>query len=174
MTKIKPLLKILALLMLVFIFGCIRRAEPIVYTKYTPILVAKSTLINSVKLQPAGSIETAAKIYYKDQYIFISEQFKGVHIIDNANPSKPINKAFIAVMGCVDMAIKNDVMYVDNAIDLVAIDLNEIQKGNLKILKRVANVFPEVAPPDAGAIPDMFNKQNRPQGTVIVDWKKED
>lgn len=143
-----------------------------VFTAYTPIFVSKSALKNSVKLQAATNISEAAKIYYKDQFIFISEHFKGVHIIDNANPSKPINKAFISVLGCVDMAIKNDVLYIDNAIDLVAIDLNEIKNGNLKILKRIENVFPEVAPPDAGEIPNKFNEKNRPEGTVIVGWKK--
>lgn len=165
---------LLAMLTLVLVTGCIRRAQPMVYTEYTPILVAKSTLANSIKLQPAINIEETAKIYHKDQHIFISEQFKGVHIIDNTNPSKPVNKAFISVLGCVDMAIKNDVLYVDNAIDLVAIDLNEIKNGNLKVLKRIVDVFPEVAPPDAGAIPEKFNEKNRPEGTIIVGWKKED
>lgn len=135
-------------------------------------MVSKTTLANSVKLQSATDILEAAKIYHKDNYIFVSEQYKGVHIIDNTNPSQPINKAFISVLGCVDMAIKNEVLYVDNAIDFLAIDLNEIKNGNLKILNRITNVFPEVAPPDAGSIPDKFNEKNRPEGTVIVGWKK--
>lgn len=152
--------------------GCLRRAQPIVYTEYTPILMVKTSLANSIKLQSATDIETAAKIYYKDEHIFISEQFKGVHIIDNSNPTAPINKAFIAVPGCVDMAIKNNVMYVDNAIDFVSIDLEEIKNGRLKILKRIENVFPEVAPPDGGVVPDKFNEKNRPENTIIVNWEK--
>lgn len=172
MSKQTTALAFTILLTLFLSFGCFRRVEPIVYTEYTPIFVNKSALKNSVKLQAATNITDAAKIYYKDQYIFISEYFKGVHIIDNADPSNPINKAFISVLGCVDMAIKNDVLYIDNAIDFVSIDLNEIKNGNLKILKRIENIFPEVAPPDAGAIPDKFNEKNRPEGTIIVGWKK--
>lgn len=160
------------LLVGLFASGCLRRAEPIVFTEYTPILVSKTDLVNSVKLMPATDILEAAKIYHKDNYIFISEQFKGVHIIDNADPSKPVNRYFISALGCVDMAIKNDVLYLDNAIDFISIDLNEIRNGKLKVLKRISNVFPEVAPPDAGAIPDKFKERNRPLGTIIVGWKK--
>lgn len=163
-----------ALLAMFLLFGCIRRAEPIVYTEYTPIIISKASLAQSVKLKPPTDIIEAAKIYYKDKYIFISEQYEGVHIIDNTNPSAPINKAFIAVLGCVDMAIKNDVLYVDNAVDLVAIDLNALMSGNLKILKRVQNVFPETPPlpPDGGAIPDRYSEKNRPENTIIISWKK--
>ncbi len=172
MKKVKLIFSFSLSVILFFSSGCLRRANPETFTAYTPILVAKSVLKNSVKLQGPVGIAEAAKIYYKDQYIFISEQFKGVHIIDNADPRSPVNKSFISVVGCVDMAIKNDVLYVDNAVDFVSIDLNEIKNGNLKILKRIENVFPEVAPPDAGAIPEKFNEKNRPEGTIIVGWKK--
>lgn len=172
MKRSSKALGLAALLIGLFESGCIRRAEPIIFTEYTPILVSKTDLVNSVKLMPATDILEAAKIYHLDNYIFISEQFKGVHIIDNADPSKPVNKYFISALGCVDMAIKNNVLYLDNAIDFIAIDLNEIKNGNLKVLKRISNVFPEVAPPDAGEIPQKFSERNRPQGTIIVGWKK--
>ena len=145
--------------------------EPIVYTKYTPIFLTKNSLRQSLSLQPKTDIYDAAKIYYKGNYIFISERFKGIHIIDNANPKAPINKGYIAIPGCVDMAIKNNILYVDNAIDLVAINLTEVEKGNLSVVKRIENVFPEIAPPDGGVIPSKFNIENRPQNTIIVNWK---
>lgn len=162
----------IALLLFLMFSGCWPRVRPVIYTEYTPTLVHKSTLANSIKLQQPTAIQTAAKIYYKDQYIFISEQFKGVHIIDNADPSNPQDKAFVAVLGCVDMAIKNNVLYVDNAIDFVSIDLEELMAGRLKVLKRIAGVFPEVAPPDGGVIPDRYNERNRRENTVIVGWEK--
>ena len=148
------------------------RGEPIVYTEFTPILLTRSSLETSISLKPVTNIGNAAKIYYKDNFIFISERFKGVHIIDNTNPENPINKGYIAIPGCVDMAIKNDILYVDNAIDLVAINLTDAQKGTLNVVKRIANVFPEVAPPDGGTIPSKFNINNRPKNTFIIGWKK--
>ncbi|OAQ38235.1 hypothetical protein A5893_15675 [Pedobacter psychrophilus] len=157
-----------------FISACtpIGSNTPVSYTDYVPVLLSRSSLSTSVRLKPTTNIGDAAKIYYKDNFIFISERFKGVHIIDNSNPKLPVNKGYIAVPGCVDMAIKENILYVDNAIDLIAINLLEDEKGNLAIVKRIENVFPEVAPPDGGVIPSKFNLTNRPPNTIIVSWTK--
>ena len=165
--------KFLLLASSLFLTSCVQfgGGEPITYTKYTPIMMVRSSLEKSITMKPAKPIEKAAKIYYKDSYIYISERFKGVHIIDNSNPSNPIKKAFIDIPGCIDMAIKKNVLYVDNAVDLVAIDLTEAEGGTLQVLKRIENVMPEVMPPDGGAIPDKYRPHNRPKDAIIVDWK---
>lgn len=156
----------------IFLYGCVPViSRPTVFTDYNPILISRANLTNSVSLRPVTNIGDPAKIYFKDGYIFISERFKGVHIIDNKNPSQPINKGYIAIPGCIDMAIKENILYVDNAIDLIAINLTEIEKGNLSILKRIENVFPEIAPPDGGVIPSKFSVANRPTNTIIIGWK---
>jgi hypothetical protein len=152
--------------------GCIKDGQRVVYTSFTPVLLSTESLVKSVVIQSAVPITVASKIYYKGGFIYISERLKGVHIIDNTNPTSPVNKTFIAIPGCLDMAIKNNVLYVDNAIDLVAINLLEAEKGNLQIVKRIPNVFPEPAPPDGGAIPVKFLVQNRPANTIIIDWKQ--
>lgn len=144
---------------------------PIVYTEYVPVLLSRENLNKSISLKAPNNIVNPAKIYYKDQYIFISERFKGVHIIDNSDPKSPVNKGYVAVPGCVDMAIKNTTLYVDNAVDLIAIDLKEAALGKLAVVKRIENVFPEVSPPDGGVVPSKFNIENRPKNTIIIDWK---
>ncbi len=162
----------LSLLIFALFYGCIPiDNRPIVYTEYVPILMERSSLNQSVSLKQSTDIGDAAKIYYKDGYIFISERYKGVHIIDNRNPKAPVNKGYISVPGCVDMAIKDNILYVDNAVDLVAINLAEAEKGNLSVVKRIENVFPEVNPPDGGVIPSKFNADSRPKNTIIVNWK---
>ncbi|RZL47035.1 MAG: hypothetical protein EOP00_13175 [Pedobacter sp.] len=165
---------ILLLFLYILIASCTTNSQtPIAYTSYTPVLMTKLALASSVKLQTATPIGIAAKIYHKDNYIFISERFKGVHIIDNSNPSAPINKRFISIPGCVDMAIKNNVLYADNAVDLVSINLTLAQSGDLQVLKRIEDVFPELMPPDGLQIPDKFTKRNRPANTIIVNWVKQ-
>jgi hypothetical protein len=164
---------IIFLLICLAISACnINPPTPIEYTTYKPILMTKTALAGSIKLQSASKIVEAAKIYYKDNYIYISERFKGVHIIDNSNPANPVNKRFISIPGCVDMAIKNNVLYVDNAIDLVSINLLAAESGDLKLLKRIENVFPEASPPDGLVVPEKFNQSNRPKNTIIVNWVK--
>lgn len=152
-------------------FSIWRKEEPL--TEYRPILMARESLERSIVLRSPAKIESPAKIYYKDKYIFISERFKGVHIIDNTDPKNPINRGYVSVPGCVDMALKENTLYVDNATDLVAIDLISLTSSTVRITKRIREVFSEAAPPDSRALPNIYNKENRPKNSIIIGWTKE-
>jgi len=140
-------------------------------SEYFPVLMERSELEISVFYRNPQDIVNPGKIYYKDNTIYLIEKFKGIHVIDNTTPSSPQNIAFINVPGCIDIAIKNNSLMVDNAIDLVSIDLTEGIE-NVTVSKRVKNVFPESTPPDLDYIPYMFNHSNRPENTIIVGWEK--
>jgi hypothetical protein len=169
---IKTLL--LLLLTAVSLQSCVDfgRSEPIHYTDYEPVLLSRESLEKSIQLLPERKITSPAKIYYKDNYIFISEKYKGVHVVNNTDPKNPDNEAFISVPGCVDMAIKENALYVDNAVDLAVIDLSDIKNSNIKITKRVRDAFPELATPDGYEVPVKFSKEERPKGAIIVEWIK--
>ena len=140
-------------------------------SEYFPILMERNELEKSVFIRPAQDIVNTGKIYYKDQYIFLNERYKGIHVINNTNPANPENVGFINIPGCIDIAIKNNSLFADNAIDLVSIDLgNGID--NISVTKRLRNVFPESTPPDMDYIPYAFNHDNRPENTIIVGWEK--
>lgn len=153
--------------------ACLRRVDSTPLTKYTPIFIKKSILVSSIKLNAPTVINEIAKIYISGNYIYISEKYKGVHVIDNSNPSNPVKKAFLTIPGCVDIAVKNDALYADNTVDLICIDLIALQNGHLNIVKRLSDVFPELAPPDGGRIPTKFNKLNRPENSIIAGWRLE-
>lgn len=138
---------------------------------YFPVLMERSELEKSVFYRTPQDIVNPGKIYYKDNTIYLVEKYKGVHVIDNTNPSNPQNNAFINIPGCIDIAIKNNSLMADNAIDLVSVDLSEGVE-NIKVTKRVMNIFPESTPPDLDYIPYMFNHSNRPENTIIVGWEK--
>ncbi len=163
----KPYLLLLAVPMLA---SCLKAKPPV--TDYYPVLMSRESLEKSIAFHSPEAISQPAKIYYKDNFIFISERFKGVHLIDNTDPKNPINRGYISVPGCLDMAIKGNVMYVDNAVDLVAVDLSAIGTSNFKVLKRIKSIFPELAPPDGKALPDKYLSNNRPANTVLVAWEK--
>lgn len=131
---------------------------------YTPIFMERSELEKSVSYQTTGrDLTQPGKIYYKAPYIYINEKYKGVHIIDNTNPQNPVNAAFIVAPGCIDMAVKGSIIYLDNAVDLVAFDMNMKQ-----VTGRVKNVFPEPTAPDNR----YYDIWNRPDGFILVGWKK--
>lgn len=139
-------------------------------SEYKAILMTRTELDKSVLVQLARPLSQAGKIYIKDSLLFITEKYKGIHIYDNKNPANPVNLIFISVPGCVDVAVKNNVIYADNATDLIAIDISNILSP--QIVKRIKDVFPEMNPPDADAIPNKFVKSNRPENTIIVGWEK--
>ncbi|GAA0528927.1 hypothetical protein GCM10009415_07840 [Chitinophaga japonensis] len=95
----------------------------------------------SVKSEAPREIEHPGKIYLYGQYIFLNELNKGIHIIDNSNPAAPDKFAFISIPGNVDMAVKNNILYADSYIDLVALDISD--PHSVKVSKRLENIFPE-------------------------------
>ncbi|MDR2383188.1 MAG: hypothetical protein LBD76_04795 [Prevotellaceae bacterium] len=134
------------------------------YYDYLAVYMDRNSLENSVFYIEAGKeMKNPGKIYYKHPYLFINEKYKGVHIYDNTDPSNPVPKGFISAPGCLDMAVKDDIIYLDNAVDMVSFDLK-----NMREVHRIPDVFPELAPPNSSARCD----HNHPAGLIIVEWTK--
>jgi len=132
---------------------------------YTPIYVSRETLDNSVKyINEARNMEQTGKIYYRAPYIFVNELYKGVHIINNEDPYNPVIEGFILAPGCIDMAVKGNILYLDNAVDLVSFDL--VSK---EVTSRIRNIFPEPLPPEDNF---QYRYEDRPNGYIIVRWEK--
>lgn len=132
-----------------------------------PVYMSYAELRSAVVKTSPVPLQNPGKIYFKDGYIFINEEMKGIHIIDNQNPQEPVKVAFIEIPGNMDMAIKNNTLYVDSYVDLVAIDITQID--NTVEISRVAGVFPYT-------IPQVVDEQllmaniDEDEG-VVVDWK---
>ncbi|MBA3899833.1 MAG: hypothetical protein H0X62_06425 [Bacteroidetes bacterium] len=105
-----------------------------------PVYMDYQELRSSVKSSPAQTLEKPGKIFYKGNYIFINEMEKGIHIINNSNPSSPQTISFINIPGNVDLAIKNNTLYADSYVDMVAIDISNPEA--VKVVKRLENIFP--------------------------------
>jgi hypothetical protein len=162
-----------SLWILLILTTCTRSSDNYDYSGiYVPILMDRVAMESSVHFDSIPqAIKETGKIYVKGSYIFISEKFQGVHVIDNRNPSNPKKIGFFRVPGCVDMAIKNNILYVDNAVDLVAITFDSTTWSNSKVSSRVTNIFPELSPPETSYIPWEFSISSRPENTIIVGWK---
>ena len=132
---------------------------------YMPIYMSRKDLDVSVEyVSGAQEMLQTGKIYYRAPYIFVNERYRGVHVINNTDPYKPVIEGFIRAPGCIDMAVKGHIMYLDNAVDLVSFDLN-----SRKVTSRIRNVLPEPLPPE-----DLFRQKPdiRPEGHIIVNWVK--
>ena len=105
---------------------------------YRPIYAPVSE-VKIVKTLDARDVETQGKIYVKDNYIYIGDVNRGVHVVNNSNPENPVKECFIQIYGNHDIAIKGNMMYADNVEDLIVIDISDIQ--NPVVVKRIEDVY---------------------------------
>jgi hypothetical protein len=159
----KHIRKILSLLVLL-IFIAMQGTSS--YTKgYYAVYMERKNLEKSVFYIPEGrEMKNPGKIYSRQPYLFVNEKYKGVHVIDNTDPSNPVKKGFIMAPGCLDMAVKGNILYLDNAVDLVSFDLTETE---MKEVNRIRNVLPEPAFPNGY----IYDYDNRPENLVLVEWR---
>ena len=133
------------------------------YYYWEPVYKTKAEAKANIKGNAAREIERPGKIYIRGNYIFLNELDKGIHIIDNSNPSSPRNIAFIDIPGNIDMAVKGNILYADFFTDMVTIDIsNPLQ---VAVKKFTDDLFPERAWGN-GFLPQT--------GQVIVDWIRRD
>ena len=109
---------------------------------YDPVYLSYSDLrkpVTSTTPAPLSRTE-AGKIYLYGNFILYNKRNQGIHVVDNSNPASPINFKFIPVPGNIDIAVKDNILYVDSYIDLVAIDISDV--NNIHEVNRVQSIFP--------------------------------
>jgi hypothetical protein len=117
-----------------------RCQESRTFRQLNPFTVSLAELRQTgVDLQAARALENPGKIYIKDQYLFINEVKRGVHIIDNSNPAAPKPLAFLAIQGNADVAVKGQYLYADSYTDFLVFDLST--PASPRPVRRVENVF---------------------------------
>ena len=135
---------------------------------YKPLYVppAEAKVIKALDARP---VDTQGKIYLKDQYIFIGDVNKGVHVIDNTDPRNPVKILFIQIYGNHDIAIKGNMMYADNIEDLVVIDIADI--NNPVEIRRIPDVYelPNQHYPDNVLYMTYFECAD-PEKGYVVGW----
>ena len=144
--KIIPIITLFYLFSILF-FSC----EDTTYKEYlgyAPVYLSYKELRSGAVGVQSVDLKNPGKIYFKDNYIFIIEELKGIHVFDNADPSSPVNKAFVKLPGVVDISISGNYMYADSYVDLVVIDVQNID--NIREAGRVQDVLPYTVPPTEG------------------------
>jgi hypothetical protein len=163
-TKIIPIISILALFAIIF-----PSCDDSSYREYegnTPVYMSYSELREAVAVRQNVDLENPGKIYYKDDYIFIVEELKGIHVFDNTDPSSPVKKAFINLPGVVDISISGYILYADSYVDLVILDVQNID--NIHEVGRLKNILPYTVPPTDNDYPMAYVDQEK---GVVIDWQ---
>lgn len=143
-----------------FLSSCIKDkcSETRTMYEYTPIYVKKEDFrALPVQNTSVRSLQQPGKIYFYNNFIFINELRKGIHVIDNSNPSQPNPVTFIEIPGNVDMAISNGILYADSYTDLLSINITNPQ--GIQIIQRQNDVFPLLGE-DPNGILAYFERSN--------------
>src|SRR5687767_3331329 len=81
--------------------GCLKDTytKTYTYTYYEPVYRTKDEVRLNVKSNAPQKVEKPGKIYIRGNFIFLNEIDKGIHVIDNSDPSAPNRIAFIDIPG---------------------------------------------------------------------------
>ena len=105
------------------------------FIQYTPVYMTKAQFRKNISPSDTRPLENPGKMYFYKQYLFINEMGKGIHIFDMSDDSNPVKLTFYDIPGNFDISAKDNIIYADNAIDLIAIDITDILQP--KIVKRI-------------------------------------
>ncbi len=108
--------------------GCLKDKceRTVTYTRFDPVYKTLEEVHSSTAVREAPrELKTPGQINYFDNKIFVVEKAEGIHVIDNNDPSNPVNTDFISVPGISDLAIKDGYLFVNSFVDLLVINLDD-------------------------------------------------
>jgi hypothetical protein len=120
-------------------------SEMVTYKINEPVFMSAVAFRSSVKVSTVPrTIVNYGKMCFYQGYLYISESEKGIHIIDNQNPTNPQKIGFIELLGNADLSIRNGLLYADSYVDLVWFEISNPALPTLK--GRLENVFTTALP----------------------------
>lgn len=135
--------------------------EPI-SNNYTAVVISRTELENAVEALPPQDVIQSGKIYIKDNFMFINEVNKGFHVYNYSNPQDPVKIGFIQIPGATDLAIRNNIIYINQAVDLVTLSYNQTN-NSITVSNRNRNVFPPKLSPQGF-------EANVNENMIVIDW----
>lgn len=151
--------------------ACVATSAP---NTHEPIYMSWKAFRSSVKVEPPRAIAVRGKIYVHGTLLLVSEPGKGIHVIDNRDPSAPQPKAFLRVPGNIDLAARGDYLYADSSVDLLVFRLHDDPR-QIKLVRRMQDVFPyqwrHLLPQGQGTKRIWPVRPDRSKGAV-VGWRR--
>ncbi|MEI6185453.1 MAG: hypothetical protein WCP65_07985, partial [Bacteroidota bacterium] len=118
--------------------ACMKDTATMHYKLYQPIKESMTDIRNKIAVQASQDIVTPGKIAVIGNYLFVTEQSSGIHIINNSNPAAPVNESFIVIPGNQDVSVRGNYLYADCYTDLMVFDISN------KSMPKKINFIPDV------------------------------
>jgi len=119
--------------------GCLKDHVTESYQIYEPVYALKTAVLAGINGDPGTPVSQTGQIYVKGSYIYLNDPDKGIHIIDNSDPSNPVQTAFLNIPGNLNIGIRNNILYADMYADVLSIDISNVHQ--VKILGMVRSFF---------------------------------
>jgi len=116
-------------------------------SNYQPVLMPRAAFESAVALLPNQEISKSGKIYIKENLLFINEFRKGFHVFNYSDATNPQPIAFIKIPGATDLAVRNNKIYINQAVDLVTLEYIP-QTNSITVVSRNRDIFPPMISPD--------------------------
>ena len=100
--------------------------ETLVLAGFDPQIVNLDVIRNNIPLcgAPIPICEATGFYVYQD-YLFMVENNEGLHIFDNSDATNPKPITWMGLPGGQGLAVRNDILYMNQYTDLVAFDLSD-------------------------------------------------
>jgi hypothetical protein len=128
------------LLMTLGLSSCLKDQVSERYSFFRPVYQTRAEVKASIRNDVPEQVQVPGKIVLYKSWLFVIDVDKGIHLIDISNPAQPVNKYFIKVPGCTDIAIKNDYLYADCYTDLITMDISD--PAAVQVKQYLNGVFP--------------------------------
>lgn len=158
----------LVLLLGVFFFSACTdsKIQTLTWTEFEPVYMTEQEFISAVKMDTIRDLENPGKIYFSNGFLFVNELNKGIHIIDNSDPSSPVNIGFLTIPATRDIAVRGNFLYADSNSDLLVFNIENIESPEL--VSRKKGVFL--------SLPIIYlsfpYRDVDPALGIVVDWKE--
>ena len=124
----------------IFLPGCLKDKVVRTYTIYTPVFTRKDTVLAALNGDPGKTIAKTGQIYTKGSFIYLNDFNAGIHVIDNSNPSHPVQTAFLSIPGNQQIAMRGNILYADMYGDILGIDIADPKHA--RITDTLYNLIP--------------------------------
>ncbi|MEO9532466.1 MAG: hypothetical protein ABJG68_07955 [Crocinitomicaceae bacterium] len=110
-------------------------------------------------------VEHPGNIYIHNNYIFVCDEDKGIHILDNTDKTNPFFIGFMNIPGASQMAVDGTTLYVNSFIDLLTFDISNVSEPVL--INRLQEVFTYSTPISDETYPvaDIYKDRG-----VVIGW----
>lgn len=88
---------------------------------------------NFIAVQEPRAFGDLGKIVYAQPYLLINERFRGIHVVDNTDPSNPVKVNFIQIPGNTDFTIKSGFLYANHGSDFKAFAISLLDSSSLSL-----------------------------------------